>query len=70
MARALLAPAGIQILIAEDDPLVRDMVQEVVADLGHTPAAARNGAEAWQLYRKHGADVVISDWMMPRMDGA
>ena len=45
------------------------MVQDVVADLGHTPAAARNGAEAWRLYRKHGADVVISDWMMPRMSG-
>jgi CheY-like chemotaxis protein len=46
------------------------MVQEVVADLGHTPATARNGAEAWQLFRQHGADVVVSDWMMPRMDGA
>ena len=69
MARALLASAGIQILIAEDDPHVRDLVQEVVSDLGHTPAAARNGAEAWRLFRKNGADVVISDWKMPRMDG-
>ena len=46
------------------------MMQEVVADLGHTPAAASNGVEAWELYRQRGADVVISDWMMPRMDGA
>jgi CheY-like chemotaxis protein len=69
VARALRTPAGIQILIAEDDPLVRDLVQQVVADLGHTPATARNGAEAWRLYREHGADVVISDWMMPRMSG-
>jgi CheY-like chemotaxis protein len=69
VARRLQTGTGIQILIAEDDADVRHLVQEVVSDLGHTPAAARNGAEAWQLYRKQGADVVISDWMMPRMDG-
>jgi CheY-like chemotaxis protein len=59
----------IQILIAEDDPNVRSLVQNVVADLGHAPSCATNGAEALDLYNSRGADVVVSDWMMPRMDG-
>jgi CheY-like chemotaxis protein len=59
----------IQILIAEDDPNVRSLVQHVVSDLGHAPSCATNGAEALDLYNSRGADVVVSDWMMPRMDG-
>ncbi len=59
----------IQILIAEDDPNVRSLVQNVVRDLGHAPSCANNGAEALDLYNAGGADVVVSDWMMPRMDG-
>src|SRR5947209_15592920 len=59
----------IQILIAEDDPDVRSLVLDVVKDLGHEPCCATNGAEALDLYNSCGADVVVSDWMMPRMDG-
>src|SRR5216683_787553 len=59
----------IRILIAEDDPNVRSLVQNVVSDLGHAPSCANNGAEALDLYNAGGADVVVSDWMMPRMDG-
>jgi DNA-binding response OmpR family regulator len=61
--------APIQILIAEDDPDVRSLVLDVVKDLGHAPSCATNGAEALDLYNARGADVVVSDWMMPRMDG-
>jgi CheY-like chemotaxis protein len=59
----------IRVLIAEDDPDVRSLVLEVVKELGHLPSCARNGAEAWDLFTSQGADVVVSDWMMPRMDG-
>src|SRR5260370_35249304 len=59
----------IQILIAEDDPNVRSLVQNVVRDLGHAPSCAKNGIEALDLYNAGGTDVVVSDWMMPRMDG-
>jgi CheY-like chemotaxis protein len=41
----------------------------VVTDLGHAPSWASNGAEALAIYHEHGADVVVSDWLMPRMDG-
>jgi CheY-like chemotaxis protein len=60
---------NIRVLIAEDDPYVRSLVLDVVKDLGHAPSCATNGAEAWDLFNNGGADVVVSDWMMPRMDG-
>src|SRR5437899_12710859 len=68
-ASALRAEVPIHVLIAEDDPDVRSLVLDVVKDLGHAPSCASNGAEALALYETGGADVVVSDWMMPRMDG-
>jgi len=59
----------IRILIAEDDPDVRTLVLDVIKDLGHATACASNGADAWRMFSERGADVVVSDWMMPRMDG-
>jgi CheY-like chemotaxis protein len=56
-------------LIAEDDPHVRSLVLDVVRDLGHSPTCATDGEDALALYNDRGADVVVSDWMMPRMDG-
>ena len=60
----------IQVLVAEDDPDVRSLVIDVVKDLGHTPSYACNGVEALAIYDERGADVVVSDWMMPGIDGA
>jgi CheY-like chemotaxis protein len=56
-------------LIVEDDPGIRSLVFDVVKDLGHAPSWASNGADAWDLFNHEGADVVVSDWMMPRMNG-
>jgi two-component system, cell cycle response regulator len=58
-----------RVLIAEDSPLERNMLQDAVAVLGHECLVAADGAEAWQLFSEFGADVVISDWMMPGVDG-
>jgi CheY-like chemotaxis protein len=44
-------------------------VLDVVTNLGHAPSCASNGAEALDMYDTRGADVVVSDWMMPGMDG-
>lgn len=59
----------IQVLIAEDDSHVRSLVAEVVKDLGHVPSCAANGDEALRLFRDGDVDVVISDWLMPGVDG-
>ncbi|MEY2566509.1 MAG: hypothetical protein QOE35_1038 [Actinomycetota bacterium] len=58
-----------QILVADDDRTSRLFVQSSLERLGHDAAFARDGEEAWEHFRVHGADVVISDRMMPGVDG-
>jgi signal transduction histidine kinase len=57
------------VLIAEDDAMMRLMLQRAVEHQGHACLAAQDGLEAWQLFQAHTVDVVISDWLMPLMDG-
>src|SRR5581483_9137534 len=40
-----------------------------VASLGHRCRSARDGLEAWHMHGQQRADVILSDWRMPRMDG-
>jgi diguanylate cyclase (GGDEF)-like protein len=56
-------------LIADDDAVSRLMLQRALEKLGHEVLVATNGADAWELYRRHTVDVIVSDWLMPGMDG-
>ncbi|MFO0748694.1 MAG: diguanylate cyclase [Myxococcota bacterium] len=58
-----------RILVAEDESISRLMAVRAVEQLGYTCVAASDGLDAWEKYLREGADVVISDWMMPRVDG-
>jgi len=59
-----------QILVAEDDPTSRRILQAVLRKLGHEVQAAENGEEAWALLqRPDAARLAILDWMMPGLDG-
>jgi two-component system cell cycle response regulator len=58
-----------KILIADDSPTPRLMLQRELEGLGHECIVACDGTEAWALFQGSGVDVVISDWMMPGMDG-
>jgi CheY-like chemotaxis protein len=57
------------VLITEDSVTARVLLQRAVVKLGHECVVAEDGNAAWELFEQHGADVVISDWMMPGMDG-
>ena len=57
------------VLIAEDDAMMRLMLQRAVEHHGHACLVAQDGLQAWQLFQSHTVDVVISDWLMPLMDG-
>ena len=57
------------ILIAEDDALSRLLLHKAVERLGHSCEVARDGQEAWDAFEHGTYDVVISDWMMPELDG-
>ena len=59
------------ILLVDDEDLVRQGTAEMIRDLGHTVSEARSGAEALAMLTSGvAADVVITDYKMPRMDGA
>jgi len=59
-----------RILIAEDDYVSRLVLQKTLEGLGHECLVAEDGMEAWEAYRRDpDVEVVISDWMMPNMDG-
>ena len=58
-----------RILIAEDHDATRLILEAAVRSLGHDCVAASDGDEAWQLFQNVDVDTVISDRMMPGMDG-
>lgn len=59
-----------RILIAEDDAVSRTILRRAVEKIGHECLAAADGEEAWNLYKETpDIDVIISDWMMPGVDG-
>jgi two-component system, cell cycle response regulator len=58
-----------KVLIAEDSAVARVMLQRAIAGQGHECLVAEDGAAAWDLFLHSGADVIISDWMMPSIDG-
>jgi phosphoserine phosphatase RsbU/P len=58
-----------KILIAEDDDPSRLVLIERLKKLGHDVVSAGNGRQAWEAFQTSPPDVVITDWMMPVMDG-
>lgn len=58
-----------RILIAEDDTTSRVILGEILAQLGHDVVTAANGREAWAIFHREHVPLVISDWMMPDLDG-
>jgi two-component system chemotaxis response regulator CheY len=60
----------VKVLIVEDDPVSRRLLEVFLVKWGYDVKSTRNGIEAWQLLHEPKApSLVISDWMMPGMDG-
>ena len=58
-----------KVLIAEDDPVSRQVLQNYLEQWGHEVVLAENGRLAWELFESQHPPLVISDWMMPELDG-
>ena len=69
-----LAPVAaaepILILIVDDEEPIVDLLATLVADLGYTPLVAQNGQQALDLARERRPALIITDLMMPVMNGA
>jgi CheY-like chemotaxis protein len=59
----------VKVLIADDDRLVRTMLSDLLVDLGHTVVAAENGVDAVALCAREGPDLLILDFLMPKLSG-
>jgi len=59
----------VKILAVEDDPVARAILHQALHRLGHEVIDASDGAEALRLLEKDPVRVIVSDWMMPEMDG-
>src|SRR4030042_4638300 len=57
------------ILIVEDDPTVGGSLRLLLKKKGYDILLASNGKEALQLFRHKVVDLVITDVVMPKMDG-
>lgn len=58
-----------KILVADDDAISRLILTDALRGLGHEVVATRDGVEAWAAWRDGHFPLVISDWVMPRLDG-
>ena len=58
-----------KILIAEDDAVASQVLQLTLERMGHEVVVTRTGTEAWETFDRAPVRVVVSDWMMPGIDG-
>ena len=60
---------NINILIADDEPNQLELMSFNLSNAGYSIIRATNGKEAIELIENHSPDLIILDWMMPKMSG-
>jgi CheY-like chemotaxis protein/HPt (histidine-containing phosphotransfer) domain-containing protein len=63
------SPGAARVLVAEDDPINRKLIQTQLQVLGYSCALAEDGAQALELWRRGRFEVLLTDLHMPRLDG-
>lgn len=58
-----------RVLVADDEPDVRELVVYRMRRAGYEVIEATNGEEAFELARAEAPDLIVADVMMPRVDG-
>jgi two-component system, chemotaxis family, sensor kinase CheA len=61
--------AGRRILVVDDSITTRTLEQSTLEAAGFEVATAVDGEDGWRILQTEGADLVVSDVEMPRMDG-
>ena len=58
-----------KILVIDDDPNIREMLQEVLSDAGYAVDVASDGAEGLLMVKNSPPDLIVTDIIMPEQDG-
>jgi len=61
--------SGTRVLLAEDDPISREVAQYLLQSVGLAVEVAENGAEAVEMAASSDFALILTDMQMPRMDG-
>lgn len=64
-----MADIGIPILLVDDDRFMRTVLCQTLQDAGYQVSQAANGKEALELCRSNYFPIILTDWVMPEMDG-
>src|SRR5215212_5076739 len=62
-------PMNASVLVVDDDPAIAQLLAEVLGDEGYDVRSAANGQQALDEIELDPVDVVISDVMMPQVNG-
>lgn len=57
------------ILVADDDVITRKVLKTMCQSLGYKVLESSNGKKALETVRRQPVEIVISDWIMPELDG-
>jgi two-component system cell cycle response regulator len=66
---SLIDAGSFPALIVEDNLLMRRILEGHLIEMGHTVVAVENGQQALEMLEKQYFPLVITDWVMPEMDG-
>lgn len=58
-----------KLLIVDDDPNCRHLLRSLLEHAGYEVSVAQDGAEGYERVVAERPDIIITDWMMPRVDG-
>jgi phosphoserine phosphatase RsbU/P len=58
-----------KILISEDDPVAAKILKHALEASGHEVILTVDGIEAWESFDRNPVRVIVSDWLMPGLDG-
>jgi two-component system chemotaxis sensor kinase CheA len=68
-AEAAAGPARRTVLVVDDSLTTRTLEQSILEAAGYDVVTAADGVEGWRAIQERGADAVVADIEMPRMDG-
>ncbi len=57
------------ILVIDDELVSRTLLGQIISDLGNKVTIAKDGEEGWQVWNNERPSIVITDWVMPNLNG-
>jgi DNA-binding response OmpR family regulator len=60
---------GARVLVVDDSPTIRKVVSSILRAAAYDPVGAQDGAEAFEMLDREHVDLVLLDFVMPRMNG-